>query len=239
MFESQIPVLAERELPGPNTWNSVARFLRGMESRIEFLTLNSRPGGGVYFDIDLNKLRQFIEQLEGKTIVEGNTFTLPTRYVKGALSGTAQGKTITVLNETCVWIKISKRAIDTAYKTGQDFPIEELDDVNRCIYWPIYSLYPHTRADGTKYIEVVIHHHGDIFILVPPYFLAPDYQPDKELIFGKDDSTVYATFKKPNDFPFLSDLSFTLNNLDTLVNDLADTVQRLDDRVRALEDHWV
>lgn len=186
MFESQIQTIGERELPGMGCWNSMARFLRGFQSRNKYLILNSRPGGGCYFEIDIEAIAEFVkEYLEAQEEEEGLDPTstddrkakLPARTVYlHDRRIPVHGKTVSVgASLMCVWVEIRKSSAH--YQTGSEFPaLVSVSD--SCLRWPVCTLRlvkmpvapDETEANPTYYVCREDRHVGDICIPTMPHF---------------------------------------------------------------------
>lgn len=199
MFEAQIWKLGEKELPGPACWNSMARFLQGMQSPNNYLILNTRPGGGVYFEVNIeaimNAVQRMIESAEEQQDGDfdptkaNRKVVLPRRKVylyNRTLTVPKQTITISGANaERYVWVQISKNA--ASYRKDDDGFPKFIDIANGCLNWPICILsiqkvnMPPDEKDLKPFYYVVKddRHVGDIMIPTMPHFMLDGFAPSE------------------------------------------------------------
>lgn len=172
MFDEQFPLLKDNELPSPKMWNEVALFIRGLQSRSEpYLVLNKRPGGGMYFDLDIDEVKDAAKlslwlsldtELATWTLSEGSIRIAPSTVVSVAA---ASGQ---VTASTYVWIEWN--ASTATVQTGGSLP-NLVNMTNRVCRTPI------GRIDVSDGVMTLTHLHpgGDICVYDRPWILVDGY----------------------------------------------------------------
>lgn len=175
MFDEQFPLLKDNEMPSPKMWNEVALFIRGLQSRSEpYLVLNKRPGGGMYFDLDIDAIRDAArlslwlsldEELATWSLSEGSIRIAPSTVVSVAA---ASGQ---VTASTYVWIEWN--ASTATVQTGGSLP-NLVNMTNRVCRTPI------GRIDVSDGVMTLTHLHpgGDICVYDRPWIFINGYTDD-------------------------------------------------------------
>lgn len=212
MFEAQIWKLGDKELPGAACWNAMARFLRGMQSANDYLTLNPRPGGGVTFDIDIEAIalavKNYLDNAEDdpdltkpeknvalpsiKVYLYDAVMTIPKTYVHVSASDSGQ----------YVWAEIGR--FTATYKTSDNGFPTLIDIEKKTVNWPVCILTVMTATlpedpSGTiyYYLSKDTRHHGDIIIPTIPHFMLDGYHKDEFRIRSIENGREF--YYKPED----------------------------------------
>ena len=212
MFESQIWKLGEKEIPGAACWNSMARFLTGMQSTSDFLTMNPRPGGGVNFDVNIEAIalavKDYLDSTEDepdltkqekkvaipsiKVYLYDTVMTLPKTSVLVSASDSGQ----------YVWVEIGRST--AAYKCSDNGFPAFIDKEKKTINWPVCILTVMTATSpedttGTIYYYLAkdTRHIGDIIIPTIPHFMLDGYHKDEFRIRSIENGREF--YYKPED----------------------------------------
>ena len=170
MFDDLFPILKDNEMPAPKLWNNIAYLIRGLQSRSEpYLMLNARPGGGIYFDLNIDHdsnpslWLSFDEETATWSLSGGSIRIAPSTVVTvNAVANQA------VTATTCIWIEWSDTS--ATVQTGNSFP-NLVNMTNKTCRTPIATI---TVADGAM---TVSRHHpgGDICVYDRPWILVDGY----------------------------------------------------------------
>ena len=172
MLEELFPLLKDNEAPGPQLWNQMALFIRGLQSRSEpYLMLNKRPGGGLYFDLYVDQIRDAAklslwlsldEEAATWKLSEGSIRIAPSTVVTVAA---ASGQ---VTDSTYVWIEWN--ATTATVQTGASLP-NIVNMTNRVCRTPLGRI---AVSDGSM---TLTHFHpgGDIVVYDRPWILVDGY----------------------------------------------------------------
>lgn len=172
MFDDLFPLLKENELPGPKLWNNLALLIRGLQSRSEpYFTINERPGGGIFFDLDIDEVREAAKTTLWLSLDEETaTWALSAGSIRIAPSTVLSVADTSgqVATTTCIWIEWN--ASSATVQTGASFP-NLVNMSNKKIRTPIGQI---NVNDG---IMTLTHLHpgGDICVYDRPWILLDNY----------------------------------------------------------------
>ena len=161
MFDKQLPYLTGRKLPGQKRWNGLMWFLRRIVSRNPRLTLNERPGGGIYIDLaDESTVIGETLDFSFKATISGSSVTIAAGTVR--LPGSAisvSSRTFSGSSNAYAWVRITSTSA-ASIQTGNSFP-NVIDAYNQYVNIPL-GYY----GSGLWHYR----HMADIVIPTMPYF---------------------------------------------------------------------
>lgn len=159
-FEKQLPFLCEGELPGPEYWNSLVRFLRRIKSRSPRLVINERPGGGFYIDLDdADQAASETMNISFKGTTSGSNVVIAAGSVRlPDVTLAVSSATVSASGSRCVYVRVTRSA--ASIQSAGSFP-ELIDRYNQRLNIPL----------GVCSSGTYSHRHvGDIIIPTMPYF---------------------------------------------------------------------
>lgn len=192
MINSGLPRLREHEIPGHATWNKLVELLETMTSDSAILTINSKPGGGIRFDVARgfasatsysNTLWLSLDDEEEEwSLSAGSIHIAPSTVVSVAeLSGqTAE--------EGYVWIEWDDTT--ATVQTGASLP-HLVNMTNKVCRTPLGRIIDNS---GKLTLERM-HPGGDIVVYTRPWVLLPGYTNGTRgyRIAGSDGMEAYVT----------------------------------------------